>query len=199
VLACLGIAEEFSGRVVAVMDGDTITVLVGREQRRVRLAGVDAPEKGQAFGQRSKQALSQMVFGLEVTVVSTGSGCYERTLGIVRLMDGSSVNERLVENGWAWHYTKYSKDRRLAELESRARRSAADSGLIRAQLRRGISGMPADPMGSRTRRRHQQMRQLGLRICLFLFLAVVLSGRTNELGVLIGAATGPALLWPILL
>ncbi len=63
VLACLGIAEEFSGRVVAVMDGDTITVLLGREQRRVRLAGVDAPEKGQAFGQRSKQALSQMVFG----------------------------------------------------------------------------------------------------------------------------------------
>jgi endonuclease YncB( thermonuclease family) len=120
-LACLGIAEEFSGRVVAVMDGDTITVLVGREQRRVRLAGVDAPEKGQAFGQRSRQALSQMVFGQQVTVVSTGRDRYERTLGIVRLMDGSSVNERLVQNGWAWHYTRYSKDRRLAELESRAR------------------------------------------------------------------------------
>ena len=120
-LASLAMAEEFSGRVVGVMDGDTITVLVGRDQRRVRLAGVDAPEKGQAFGQRSKQALSQMVFGREVTVVSTGKDRYERTLGIVRLSDGSSLNERLVENGWAWHYTRYSKDRRLAELELRAR------------------------------------------------------------------------------
>jgi micrococcal nuclease len=126
-LSSLAIAGEFSGRVVGVMDGDTITVLVGREQRRVRLAGVDAPEKGQAFGQRSKQALSQMVFGREVTVVSTGRDRYERTLGIVRLMDGSSVNERLVENGWAWHYTRYSNSRRLSELESRAR--AARRGL----------------------------------------------------------------------
>ena len=126
-LVGFAMAEEFSGRVVGVMDGDTITVLVGREQRRVRLAGVDAPEKGQAFGQRSKQALSQMIFGREVTVVSTGRDRYERTLGIVRLTDGSSVNERLVENGWAWHYMRYSKDRRLSELESRAR--AARRGL----------------------------------------------------------------------
>jgi micrococcal nuclease len=126
-IASFVMAGEFSGRVVGVMDGDTITVLVGREQRRVRLAGVDAPEKGQAFGQRSKQALSQMIFGREVTVVSTGRDRYERTLGIVRLMDGSSVNERLVENGWAWHYTRYSNDRRLSELESRAR--AARRGL----------------------------------------------------------------------
>ena len=122
-IASFVMAGEFSGRVVGVMDGDTITVLVGREQRRVRLAGVDAPEKGQAFGQRSKQALSQMIFGREVTVVSTGKDRYGRTLGIVRLMDGSSVNERLVENGWAWHYPRYSNDRRLSELESRARAS----------------------------------------------------------------------------
>lgn len=126
-LASFAMAGEFSGRVVGVMDGDTITVLVGREQRRVRLAGLDAPEKGQSFGQRSKQALSQMIFGREVTVVSTGRDRFERTLGIVRFMDGSSVNERLVEDGWAWHYTRYSNDRRLSELESRAR--AARRGL----------------------------------------------------------------------
>lgn len=127
IIAGFAMAGDFSGRVVGVLDGDTITVLVGREQRRVRLAGVDAPEKGQAFGQRSKQALSQMIFGREVTVVSTGRDRYERTLGIVQLMDGSSVNERLVENGWAWHYTRYSNDRRLSELETRAR--AARRGL----------------------------------------------------------------------
>ncbi|MBZ2183234.1 MAG: thermonuclease family protein [Bryobacter sp.] len=126
-LAGVAAGEEFSGRVVGVTDGDTITVLAGREQRKVRLAGVDAPERGQAFGQRAKQALGLMVFGREVRVVSTGRDRYERTLGIVRLADGSSVNERMVENGWAWHYVKYSKDGRLGELEARAR--AARRGL----------------------------------------------------------------------
>lgn len=120
-LAGVAAAEEFSGRVVGVADGDTITVLAGREQRKVRLAGVDAPERGQAFGQRARQALRQMVLGREVRVVSTGRDRYERTLGTVRLADGSSVNEWMVESGWAWHYVKYSKDRRLAEFESRAR------------------------------------------------------------------------------
>lgn len=116
-------AEEFSGRVVGVSDGDTITVLVGVEPKRVRLAGIDAPEKGQAFAQRAKQAASRLVFGRTVRVVARGQYRYGRTLGDVRLPDGSSLNERLVEEGWAWHYTSYSKDRRLAALEASARRS----------------------------------------------------------------------------
>ena len=124
-------AEEFSGRVVGVSDGDTITVLVGLEPKRIRLAGVDAPERGQAFGQRAKQAASRLVFGRTVTVVARGQDRYGRTLGDVRLPDGSSLNDRLVEEGWAWHYTRYSKDQRLAELETAARRS-----------RRGLWGDP---------------------------------------------------------
>ena len=116
-------AEEFYGRVVGVADGDTITVLVGVEPRRVRLAGVDAPEKGQPFGQRAKQALSRLVFGRTVRVVVHGQDRYGRTLGEVRLPDGGSLNELLVEEGWAWHYTRYSKDQRLAEREATARRS----------------------------------------------------------------------------
>ncbi len=116
-------AEEFSGRVVGVADGDTITVLVGVEPRRVRLAGIDAPEKGQPFGQRAKQAVSRLVFGRTVRVVARGEDRYGRMLGDVRLPDGSSLNERLVEEGWAWHYNRYSKDQRLAELEATARRS----------------------------------------------------------------------------
>ena len=116
-------AEDFSGRVVGVVDGDTITVLVGFEPKRVRLAGIDAPEKGQAFGQRAKQATSRLVFGRTVRVVARGEDRYGRTLGDVRLPDGSSLNERLVEEGWAWHYARYSKGQRLAELEATARRS----------------------------------------------------------------------------
>lgn len=116
-------AEEFAGRVVGVADGDTITVLVGVEPRRVRLAGIDAPEKGQPFGQRAKQAVGRLVFGRTVKVVVRGQDRYGRTLGEVLLPDGASLNERLVEEGWAWHYIRYSKDQRLAEREAAARRS----------------------------------------------------------------------------
>jgi len=116
-------AEEFSGRVVGVADGDTITVLAGVESRRVRLAGIDAPEKGQPFSQRVRQATRQLVFGKAVRVLVRGQDRYGRTLGEVLLPDGTNLNERLVEEGWAWHYTSYSKVRRLAELEAEARRS----------------------------------------------------------------------------
>jgi len=116
-------AEEFTGRVVGVADGDTITVLAGVEPRRVRLAGIDAPEKGQPFGRRAKQAVSRLAAGRMVRVVVRGQDRYGRTLGEVRLPDGASLNERLVEEGWAWRYTRYSKDPRLAELEAAARRS----------------------------------------------------------------------------
>jgi endonuclease YncB( thermonuclease family) len=116
-------AEEFSGRVVGVADGDTIAVLVGVEPRRVRLAGIDAPEKGQPFSQRAKQAVSRLVFGRTVRVVVRGQDRYGRTLGEVLLPDGASLNERMVEEGWAWHYIRYSKDQRLAEREATARRS----------------------------------------------------------------------------
>ena len=116
-------AKEFSGREVGVADGDTITVLVGVEPRRVGLVGIDAPEKGQPFGQRAKQAISRLVFGRTVRVVVRGQDRYGRTLGEVLLPDGASLNERLVEEGWAWHYTRYSKDQRLAEREATARRS----------------------------------------------------------------------------
>jgi len=63
------------------------------------------------------------VFGRTVRVVVHGQDRYGRTLGEVRLPDGGSLNELLVEEGWAWHYTRYSKDQRLAEREATARRS----------------------------------------------------------------------------
>ena len=62
------VTEEISGKVVGVTDGDTITVLVNKETIKVRLEGIDAPESGQSYGTKSKQALSEMVFGKAVTV-----------------------------------------------------------------------------------------------------------------------------------
>jgi micrococcal nuclease len=115
-------AEEFTGKVVGVSDGDTITVLTGRLTRRVRLDGIDAPEANQAFGQRAKQAASRSAFGRVVRVICHGEDRYGRSLGEVLLPDGSKLNERMVADGWAWHYKRYSNDSRLAELEETARR-----------------------------------------------------------------------------
>lgn len=117
------LAETIAGRVISVLDGDTLEVLVNREPKRVRLAGIDAPEKGQAFGQRARQAASGLAFGQTVRVVAQGQDRYGRTVAEVLLPDGSSLNKRLVGAGWAWQYKRYSSDRGLADLEAEARRA----------------------------------------------------------------------------
>ena len=89
-------AKEISGRVVAVADGDTATVLAaGNRQVRVRLAAIDAPERAQPFGNRSKEALSELIFGREVTVKVTDTDRYKRTVGIIMLGE-TDVNLEMV-------------------------------------------------------------------------------------------------------
>lgn len=116
------VVEEFSGKVIGVTDGDTIKVLVNKESITVRLEGIDAPESGQSFGKKSKEALSEAVAGKTVTVKKTGTDKYKRTLGIVILED-VDVNAKLVEDGWAWHFKKYNDEERLAKLEESARKA----------------------------------------------------------------------------
>lgn len=115
-------ADTFSGRVVSVADGDTITVLVDREQIKVRLIEIDAPEKAQAFGNKSKQALANLVFGKEVEVEERGKDRYKRTLGRV-LVNGLDANAEMVRLGYAWVYRKYSQNPELLRLEAGARES----------------------------------------------------------------------------
>jgi endonuclease YncB( thermonuclease family) len=120
------IAREFSGKVIRVTDGDTVKVLVDQSPVIVRLEGIDAPEDGQSFSARSKRALETLVAGKTVTIRSTGEDKYGRTLGFV-FVDGVNANARMVAEGWAWHYKKYSSDEQLAQLEVSAR--AARIGL----------------------------------------------------------------------
>jgi endonuclease YncB( thermonuclease family) len=95
------------GIVVGVTDGDTITVLDDqRTQHKIRLAGIDAPEKAQAFGQRSKEYLSSLVFGRQVLVEEGKRDRYGRTVGKV-VIDGRDANLAMVVAGLAWHYKKY--------------------------------------------------------------------------------------------
>jgi endonuclease YncB( thermonuclease family) len=119
---------DFSGKVVGVSDGDTITVRTNDGRTvKVRLNGIDCPESHQAFGSRSKEFTSHYAFGQEVTIKEHGGDKYGRTIGDVILRDGRSLNTELVRSGLAWHYVQYSKDPELARLEKGAR--AAKVGL----------------------------------------------------------------------
>jgi Staphylococcal nuclease homologue len=86
------LAADFTGRVVGISDGDTISVLHGGRAEKIRLNGIDCPEKLQAFGQRAKQFTSKLVFGKEVTVNTFGHCKYRRTIGEVILPDGRMLN-----------------------------------------------------------------------------------------------------------
>ena len=106
-LSCqVALANEFQGRIVGVSDGDTITVLDAKnQQHKVRLAGIDAPEKSQAFGQASKKQLSELVFGKAVVVEWQKLDRYGRVVGKV-LLDGFDVCLEQIRKGMAWHYKK---------------------------------------------------------------------------------------------
>ena len=117
---------DFSGRVVSVADGDTITVLVERQQVKVRLVEIDAPEKAQAFGNRSKQSLSDMCFDKEAQILEKGKDRYGRTLGRVYCV-GIDTSAEQVRRGMAWVYDKYVTDHSLYQLQNEAR--TANRGL----------------------------------------------------------------------
>lgn len=121
------LAETITGRVVGVADGDTLTVLTeAREQVRVRLAGIDTPERGQPWGARSREHLSALAFGRQVEVTVEDTDRYERRVGRVRA-GGTDVNAALIREGSAWVYRRYNRDPELPRLEAEAR--AARRGL----------------------------------------------------------------------
>jgi len=113
--------EDLHGRVVGISDGDTFTLLTEEHaQVKVRLHGIDAPEKGQEFGQAAKKALSGLIYGHTVVVTGKGKDRYGRTIGMV-FVDDRNINEEMLRLGMAWHYLKYDKDPRWDAFERIAR------------------------------------------------------------------------------
>jgi endonuclease YncB( thermonuclease family) len=111
-------SQVVSGRVVGVADGDTVTVLDGENtQHKIRLMGIDAPEKAMPFGQRSKQSLSGLIFGKEVQVEVRAKDRYKREVGRI-LLDGRDINLAQVQSGMAWVYRQYLKE--LTQDEAKA-------------------------------------------------------------------------------
>lgn len=133
-------AEIITGRVVGVADGDTITVLdASKAQHKIRIGGIDAPEKAQPFGQRSKASMSSLVFGKDVEVVAGKRDRYGRLIGKVMVADPSCAARSCPKTldagltqltmGMAWWYRQYAREQsaedagayEFAEQEARAR------------------------------------------------------------------------------
>jgi len=113
--------EPFEARVVRVHDGDTITVLRdGKKQVRIRLEGVDCPELRQDFGRRAKRFTSEKAAGQLARILPKEWDRYGRLVARV-LVGGEDLSHALVRAGLAWHFKRYSSDRRLADEERVAR------------------------------------------------------------------------------
>jgi endonuclease YncB( thermonuclease family) len=148
VLLAIGAADRpFAATVVAVHDGDTISVRTATQTIRIRLEGIDCPEYKQPYSARAKQFTSGLVYRKQVTVEGRGQDRYDRLLARVRL-DGVELNEALVRAGMAWHYQRGEVDRTLADAERTAR--AARVGLW-------ADKNPVPPW--RWRREHPRWRQ----------------------------------------
>ncbi|EHJ1703264.1 TPA: thermonuclease family protein [Enterobacter roggenkampii] len=115
---------DITGKIVRVLDGDTVEILAGNVATRVRLNGIDAPEKAQPFGQRSRQALTAIVGGKTVLAVGEKRDRYGRLLATL-ILDGRDINATQVYSGMAWvyrykglatepEYLRYERDARTA-------------------------------------------------------------------------------------
>ena len=122
-------AAEYTAKVVGVADGDTIVVLdSSKTQHKVRLAGIDAPERAQVFGNRSKQSLSDLVYMKDVTIETNKIDRYGREIGKV-IHNGDDVCLEQVNRGMAWWYRDYRyeqspEDRVLYEAVEDAAKAA---------------------------------------------------------------------------
>jgi len=110
----------WSDKCVAVTDGDTIKVMQDGKAEKIRLYGIDCPEKNQPFGKKAKWFASNLVFKRLVEVKALNKDRYGRTIAWVYVND-TCLNEELLKAGLAWHYKRYSKEKNLSLLEEKAR------------------------------------------------------------------------------
>jgi endonuclease YncB( thermonuclease family) len=143
-------ADLINGRVVSVSDGDTITVLDNTNtQHKIRLSGIDAPEKTQPFGTASRRSLSDLVYGKQVDIEMSKRDRYGRTVGKV-LTSGLDVNLEQIRRGMAWFYTKYQ-----SELLSQDRQEYTGAQDYAEKNRLGLwaDSSPIPPWDFRNKRR----------------------------------------------
>lgn len=116
----------YAHKVIGISDGDTMTLLVDNKPLKIRLANIDAPEKKQAYGQKSKESLSDICWNTDATYQAQTIDKYGRTVALV-YCNGIEANAEQVKRGFAWVFIKYNKDASLPAFEQAAR--AAKVGL----------------------------------------------------------------------
>jgi micrococcal nuclease len=125
-LSTPAVSEVLVGQVISVADGDTITILdSSKMQHKIRLYGIDTPEKSQAYGNKAKSYTASLTFKKTANVVVMDTDRYGRTVGVV-VVDGINVNQSIIEAGYAWQYGKYCKESFCSDwlrLEQKARSS----------------------------------------------------------------------------
>jgi endonuclease YncB( thermonuclease family) len=115
----------FTAKVIRIVDGDTMEVLYQNQPIKIRLAHIDCPEKRghQPFGNKAKQALSDLCFGQLVTVQGQKYDRYKRLIAVVINQNKQVLNQEMIKLGMAWHFKKYSSDPLYAQLEINARKN----------------------------------------------------------------------------
>lgn len=143
-----------TGRVVSVADGDTSRVELSNKSRiRIRLQGIDAPERTQPYSQVSRRHLHELVGGKEISFVPEKLDRHGRTVAVVRLKDGTDVCLAQIEAGLAWHYKKYELEQ---TPDDRARYAAAEVMARAAQRGLWRSETPMEPWEFRALRREEE-------------------------------------------
>jgi micrococcal nuclease len=118
----LSIGSVVSGKVIAIIDGDTYDALIdGNIIIRIRMEGIDAPERGMPFYRFSKNYLSQLCFNEIVKININGKDGYDRFIAYSYLSDGRELSHEIIKAGLAWHFKKYNSDTTLSQLETQAR------------------------------------------------------------------------------
>ena len=121
-LLCGADALSSTGEVIGILDGNTVDILSNGKEERIRLRGIDCPEKGQPFGNSARHATAALIYAKNVTIQSHGKDKDGRTLADVVRTDGAHINQELVKAGWCWWYRKYAPtDATLEQLELEAR------------------------------------------------------------------------------
>jgi endonuclease YncB( thermonuclease family) len=126
-------AQTITGKIVSVSDGDTVTLLdSSNTQYKIRLAGVDSPEKKQAYGNKSKENLSNLVFGKTVDAECSKKDRYQRLICKI-IVDGIDANLQQIKDGFAWHYKAYQKEQSATD-----RQVYADAEEVAREARKGL-------------------------------------------------------------
>ncbi|SDI09211.1 Endonuclease YncB, thermonuclease family [Chryseobacterium jejuense] len=116
--------SQTSGKVIKVSDGDTVTVLLkGNTQKKLRLAEVDCPESGQAFGKNAKQFTSSQIFGKTVKFKETSTDRYGRSIAKIYYDNDKYLSKEVIKAGMGWWYFSYSKDDSLGKLQEKAQQN----------------------------------------------------------------------------